>query len=228
MAGVVLLHGISRSPRSLRKLERALAGQGYATANLAYPSRRSDLTAIADALAPRVAAFAEATGGPIHFVTHSMGGLVARVLLSRPRPWTMGRVVMLAPPNRGSELADRLAALTLYRWWFGPAGAQLVTRRDAMSAALFGPVDYELGVIAGTRPLYPPMLMPRPSDGPVTVASTRVDGMADHLTLPVSHPFIATDPEAIRQVLAFLAEGRFVHGSPGEHAGGGRRGEAAS
>lgn len=189
----------------------ALAARGYATANLDYPSRRLDLAAIADDLAPRVDIFAEGSAGPLHVVTHSMGGLVARVLLSRCRPPRLGRVVMLAPPNGGSELADLLSPVAPYRWWFGPAGTQLVTRREEALAALFGPVDYELGVIAASRSLYPlaSLLMPRPNDGRVSVAGTAVEGMADHIVLPVAHPTIVGNAAAIRQTLAFLEFGRF-------------------
>ena len=189
MATVVLLHGISRTARSIASLERRLAREEYRTANWDYSSRTHDIGAIADRLAPKLAALADGEDGAVHLVTHSMGGLVARALLARERPRRLGRVVMLAPPNDGSDVADRLHRLPPYRWWFGPAGLQLVTRRDAATAALFGPVDYELGVIAGTRSLYPfgSRWLPGPNDGPVAVARTVVASMADHLLLPVSH-----------------------------------------
>lgn len=146
-----MLHGISRTALAMRPLERALSRAGYATLNLTYPSRRHSLADLADGLAPRVRSFATGLDGPLHIVTHSMGGLVARVLLARHRPERLGRVVMLAPPNAGSEIADLLHRNPLYRGWFGPAGAQLVARRDEALSALLGGVDFELGVIAGTR-----------------------------------------------------------------------------
>lgn len=211
MAGVVLLHGISRTAASMRKIEHRLAAAGYHTANWTYPSRRHDLATIAEQLAPKLAMFAEWQEAPIHFVTHSMGGLVLRALLARYRPPGLGRVVMLAPPNGGSELADRLHFLPPYRWWFGPAGKQLVTDRNEESTTLFGTIDFELGIIAGRRSLYPlaSLLLPRPNDGRVSVAATMVEGMTDHLTLPTTHPTIVRDPLAIEQVLAFLRDGRF-------------------
>lgn len=198
----------------MRAMERALQAEGYATLNLSYPSRRRSLAELADDLAPRAQRFAADLDGPLHLVTHSMGGLLARALLARHRPPRLGRVVMLAPPSGGSEIADRLHRNRLYRLWFGPAGAQLVTRRDDALTALLGAVDYELGVIAGTRSLYPlaSLLLPRPNDGRVSVAATRLDGMADHLTLPVSHPMIVRSRHAIRQTLAFLRDGRFDAG----------------
>lgn len=211
MAGVLLLHGISRTALSMRPLERALRGVGYATLNPTYPSRRRSLIELADGLAPLVRSFAASDDGPLHIVTHSMGGLVARALLGRHRPERLGRVVMLAPPNAGSEIADLLHRNPLYRRWFGPAGAQLVTRRDEALSSLLGSADFELGVIAGTRSLYPlgSLLLPRPNDGRVSVAATCLDGMADHLALPVSHPLIVRDREAIRATIAFLRDGQF-------------------
>lgn len=222
MASVVLLHGISRTPRSMRMLERCLTVEGYRTANWGYASRTHDLGVIADQLAPKLADFAEGERGPVHLVTHSMGGLVARVLLARSRPRWLGRVVMLAPPNQGSEVADMFAAFPPYRWWFGPAGAQLVTRRDAKTAGLFGPIDYELGIIAGRRSLYPAAsaLLPRPNDGRVSVAATAIEGMADHIVLPTSHPMIVRDRAATEQVIAFLRDGRFSRSNASAQAGG--------
>lgn len=211
VAGVLLLHGISRTALSMRPLERALQAAGYATLNVTYPSRRRSLAEMADDLAPRVRRFAADLDGPLHLVSHSMGGLVARAYLARHRPERLGRVVMLAPPNAGSELADLLHRHPLYRLWFGPAGAQLVTKRDATLVNLLGAIDCELGVIAGTRSLYPlsSLMLPHPNDGRVSVAATRVEGMVDHLTLGVSHPLIVRNREAIRQTLAFLQIGRF-------------------
>jgi pimeloyl-ACP methyl ester carboxylesterase len=211
MAGVLLLHGISRTARSMKPLERALRAQGFAVCNLDYPSRRGSLEQLADGAAAAVARFAAGLDGPLHIVTHSMGGLVARVLIARHRPARLGRVVMLAPPNGGSEIADMLHRLFLFRWWFGPSGAQLVTRRSAALRDLLGSVNFELGVIAGNRSLYPlaSVALPKPHDGRVSVAATRMAGMRDHLTLPVSHTLIMRDATAIAQTLAFLRTGRF-------------------
>jgi len=208
--GVLLLHGIARRAASLRPLERRLTRTGYLTLNLDYPARRLGLADIGERIAPTVAAFgADVTR--LHIVTHSMGGLVARVLLSRHRPDNLGRVVMLGPPNGGSEIADALHRLAAYRRFFGPAGAELGTERGAVQASLFGPVDYPLGIIAGSRSLYPLalLLLPGPNDGRVTVARTRLDGMTDHIVLPAAHPTMMWNRRVAAETLHFLREGCF-------------------
>lgn len=209
--GVLLLHGISRSPRSMRALEVAARRAGYRTLNPGYASRARSLSCIADDLAPLVHGFAVASDGPLHIVTHSMGGLVARKLLASHPQSGLGRVVMLAPPNQGSELSDLLRGNLLYRSWFGPAGQELITSGDLRRSRAPDIAVGKIGVIAGSRSIYPlaSLLLPRPNDGRVSVASTRIDGMADHLTIPTSHPFIVTDRTAIAQTLTFLQEGSF-------------------
>lgn len=209
--GVVLLHGILRRAASMQKLEKALAAAGYRVLNLDYPSREQSLAQIADGLSGPIAAFEGELAGQLHFVTHSMGGLVARAYLNRFRPVRLGRMVMLAPPNEGSEIADLLKRNWLYRSTFGPAGRQLATQRSDELCALLGQVDYPLGVIAGDRTLYifASLILPGPNDGRVSVERTRVAGMSDHIVLHTSHPLIMRNPEAMAQTIHFLQHGRF-------------------
>lgn len=209
--GVVLLHGILRRAASMQKLQQALAAEGYRVLNLDYPSREQDLAQIVDGLSAPITAFEAELTRNLHFVTHSMGGLVARAYLNRCRPKRLGRVVMLAPPNEGSEIADLLRRNWLYRSAFGPAGGQLATQRSEELCHLLGEVDYPLGVIAGDRSLYvfASLVLPGPNDGRVSVERTRVAGMSDHIVLPTSHPLIMRDPEAMAQTIHFLRHGRF-------------------
>ena len=192
-------------------MQAALEGAGFATLNLDYASRRSALEALAEDIHPAIQRFADGIDGPIHFVGHSMGGLLARVYIARHRPKSLGRVVMLGTPNSGSEIADRLKDSKPFRAFFGPAGQQLGTRRSAADDAMLPPVDYPVGIIAGDRSIDPvaSVFLPKPHDGRVSVANTRLDGMADHAMVHTAHPWLMRNSVAIEQTIAFLRDGKF-------------------
>ena len=214
-AGVLLLHGHGRTGLSMGFLGSELGGEGFATLAPSYGMRRS-MAEILSYLGPRVAAFEQTLDGPMHIVTHSLGGLVARGLIAMHRPARLGRVVMLAPPNQGSELADLLFDLKLSAAVLGPVGGVLRTHRLRADEALLGPVDYELGIVAGNVSLnaIPERILPRPNDGKVSVAATRLDGMADHVVVPVAHSLMPLHPASIDQAIRFLNSGRFRHIAP--------------
>jgi hypothetical protein len=119
---------------------------------------------------------------------------------------------MLGTPNSGSEIADRLKDFGAYRAFFGPAGQQLGTQRDAAIEALFAPINYPVGIIAGNRSIDPVAgtMLPKPHDGRVSVANTKLDGMADHVVVRTSHPWLVRSGEAIAQTIAFLRDGKFI------------------
>ena len=210
--GVVLIHGMARTPSSMRFMAQALAREGYKTLNLGYNSRRRSLHALADEIHPEIVAFEAEMDGSLHFVTHSMGGLLARVYLASRRPARLGRVVMLGPPNNGSEVADLLHRSLPFRLFFGPAGQELTTEHAGQLRTRYRPLDCEVGVIAGTRSmdlLSSALVLREPNDGKVTVDSTRLDEMTDHLTLPVTHSFMMRNRKVVASTLGFLREGRF-------------------
>jgi pimeloyl-ACP methyl ester carboxylesterase len=210
--GVVLLHGIGVGSWTLRKLERELRRRGFATLNLDYASRKKPIEALAEDIHAPISDFADRCNGPIHFVAHSMGGLLARLYIAKYRPARLARVVMLGTPNGGSEVADLLMGLALYRAVLGPAGLQLSTAPDPVVASLPLP-DYEVGIIAGCRTISPIaslLVLPRPNDGKVSVASSKLANMADHTIVKASHPGLTRHPAAIEQTIAFLRAGRFT------------------
>jgi hypothetical protein len=188
----------------------------YAVVNWGYPSRRAPIAAHAAALAGALRALAERSPGPLHLVTHSLGGILVRACLALPAAaaWRhrVGRVVMLAPPNHGSDVAERLRRLRAFRRLVGPAGEELGTGADGVPARLGAPpAGVSVGVIAGARgtsPLFGRWL-PRPNDGKVSVASARLPGMADFRVVRRGHTFLMLAPEVHAAVFAFLAHGRF-------------------
>jgi pimeloyl-ACP methyl ester carboxylesterase len=209
--GVVLLHGISRTARSFSRMQAALEASGFAALNVDYPSRQKSLETLAEEIHPAIERFAAGVDGSLHFVGHSMGGLLTRVYLARHRPAPLGRVVMLGTPNGGSEITDRLKNFWPYRLFFGPAGQQLGTQRDAALQALLPPVDYPVGIIAGNRSIYPisSIFLPKPHDGRVSVANTKLEGMIDHIVLSAPHPLLPENDIAIEATIAFLRDGKF-------------------
>jgi pimeloyl-ACP methyl ester carboxylesterase len=208
----MLIHGLGRTPLSMQRPAFALRRAGYATLSPYYGLGRS-MPEIIDQLMPRLTRFAATFDGPLHLVTHSLGGLVARALITAQRPPRLGRVVMLAPPNAGSALADLVTALGLETLILGKVGPQLRTRRSSEAERLLGDVDFDLGIIAGNRamdPLLAPRVLKAPNDGKVTVAATRIAGMRDHIVLPVQHTLMTSDARVVAQILAYLETGAFA------------------
>lgn len=212
---VVLLHGLGRSSLSMKRIEWDLRRRGYEVLNVDYPSKRWPIRQLADDVLPAaLAAHPGPRGGRVHFVTHSMGGIVLRSYLDRhPRP-DLGRVVMLAPPNQGSEVADTLRRIPPIRWLLGPAFLQLGTSPTDVPQRL-GPVRFELGIIAGNRSFNPlfSALLKGPDDGKVSVASAQVPGMRDFVVLPTSHTWMMWRRMTLDQIAHFLAQGRFERGA---------------
>jgi len=203
---VIVLHGLFRTRRSSRQLEKFLLRQGYEVVAVGYPSARVPIEADGAQLARLIERLTHAR--KIHFVTHSLGGIVVRCYLRDHRDPRIGRLVMIAPPNRGSYISKHLSARSPFRIFAGPAGEQLT--RDEFFATLPEPWC-EFGVIAGGRGDgrgYSPLL-PGDDDGVVLVEETHLDGMRDFLLVPRIHTFIMNDQRVKRAVVRFLRAGQF-------------------
>ncbi len=212
---VILLHGLARTANSMEPLAEALSSAGYHVANVDYPSREKPVEELAEiAVMDGIDRCRRAGASPRNFVTHSLGGILVRYYYRQHEPRDLHRVVMLGPPNQGSQVVDNLQDVPGFELLNGPAGSQLGTDVDDIPAKL-GSVDFELGVIAGTSSinLILSTFLPNPDDGKVSVENTRVDGMCSFVTLPVTHPLMMRDDEVIEEVVHFLAQGRFKSGS---------------
>jgi len=213
---VVLLHGLARTANAMNKLESTLAEREFNVANIDYPSRHKTIEELAPLVINEGVRRCEEFGpNKIHFVTHSMGGILIRYYLESNEIDNLGHVVMIAPPNKGSEVVDNLASVPGFALVNGPAGLQLGTDANSIPSKL-GPVNYSVGVIAGNKTFNPILsqFLPNPDDGKVSVESTKVEGMRDFTVVNVSHPFIMEDETVIEHTIEFLTTGSFHENSP--------------
>ena len=210
---VVLLHGVLASGTFMKPLESALKDAGYRTVNISYPSREKTIEQIAaDFLPGELKKHDVARAPKVHFVVHSMGGLITRAYLEKSRPPNLGRVVMLGTPNHGSEAADRLAESDILKKIVGVNLENLRTKENGTAGKL-SRATYDLGIIAGDTSINPlfSSWVKGDADGPVSLESAKLEGMRDFVVVPYSHTAMLWREETAKQVLAFLRDGKFVH-----------------
>jgi len=211
MPRVILLHGLGRTARSMSKLATALEAAGYETVNIDYPSRQHGIEWLcAHCLAPRIDELA--ADRPIHVVSHSLGGILIRQYLQQHELPSGSRIVMLAPPNHGSEVADHLRHWKPFQWLLGPCLQQLGTGDHSFVRQLLpAKATAHIGIITGNRSVYPPLSwwIDGENDGLVSVASANLENRADFLVVRAGHGFIMRNPQVIRQTIHFLCDARF-------------------
>ena len=209
---VVLLHGLGRTAKSMVYMEERLTVAGYTVYNYDYESRKNEIDYLVADLQEFLEDCCLQKGTSLHFVTHSLGGILVRALIAEKRPDNLGRVVMLSPPNKGSEVADYIKDYSLFKDLLGPASMQLGTSPDSIPNRL-GPADFEVGIITGDRTIDPisSWIIPGKDDGKVAIERTKLEGMADFVVMHVSHAFIMEEPAVVDEVIFFLQQGRFSH-----------------
>lgn len=210
--GVVILHGIFRTAFSMNGLAKFLVQSGFQVLNLNYPSTKYHIESLADITNKNIDAFNVKSMNKLHFVGYSMGGLVIRAYIKKYKPSNLGRVVMIGTPNQGSEVADFLKNYLLYKKLYGPAGQQLITDQRSFHN-IFAKTNFELGIIAGNKSINPiaSYIINKPNDGTVSVDSTKLDGMKEHITLPCNHFFFPYSRAMWKHVLSFIQYGKFEH-----------------
>ncbi len=213
---VVVVHGLGRTAASMALLGSRLQSAGFRVVYFGYPSTVEPMEALVERLESKVASCCGDEAETVHFVTHSMGGVLVRSYLADRPAVHRGRVVMLSPPSQGSELVDAYADSPLLRSFLGPAGVRLGTDSASLPNRL-GPVRFRLGIITGDRSLNPlsSWLIPGPDDGKVAVDRAMAEGTADFLVIPATHTFIMNRGDVAEEVVHFLRHGRFRQsGSP--------------
>lgn len=208
---VVLLHGLARSSGSMTKMEVALQEAGFTTCNIEYPSTKHSIEKLASQFViPEIRKCVKERDS-VSFVTHSMGAIIVRQIRHSEPGIKFGRVVMLGPPNHGSELVDHMRDCPLFRWINGPAGQQLGTEAGSVPNGL-GAATFEAGIIAGNKPFLEPFTgyFAGPSDGKVSLESAKLEGMKDYVMLPITHALMMRNQQVIEQTIRFLKSGNFV------------------
>ncbi len=212
---VIVVHGLGRTSASMAILVSRLKNAGFRVVSFGYPSTSEPMETLVDRLRAEVGRCCATESETVHFVTHSMGGVLVRSYLSQRPEAHRGRVVMLSPPNQGSEIIDAFSDSPLLQSLLGPAASRLGTDSTGIANQL-GPVRFSLGIVTGDRSMNPlsSWLIPGPDDGKVGVDRARVDGAADFMVVPATHTFIMNRRDVAEEVVHFLRHARFESQTP--------------
>ena len=206
---MVVLHGIARTKRHMKWVASYLA-KDFDVINLSYPSTKFTIEELTQIINKEITSNITQDHKKIHFVGYSLGGLMVRALIHKYSYDNLGRVVQIAPPNNGSEIADLVKNFRPFQKLFGPAGQKLITDQSKFGH-IFGEVNYELGIIAGNFSIDPisSIFLPGSNDGKVSVESTKLPKMKDHVIIRVAHTLFPFSRKTHKHVLHFLLHGKF-------------------
>jgi pimeloyl-ACP methyl ester carboxylesterase len=206
---IILAHGITRSSRCFATMARFLREPGVHVIGFDYPSTRCSISESASYLTRLLQSLQGIR--QIDLVVHSMGGLLVRTYLhsqAENQDARLHRMVMLGVPNGGARMANVLARYAPFHWIFGPAGVQL-TEDPAGYAVTLPTPEFEFAIIAGCRGTEQGWnrFLPGDDDGTVTVASTRLKGAADFMTVRSLHSMMMWNPTVMESTKRFLETG---------------------
>ncbi len=209
---VILLHGLGRTKWSMRAIESALTSDGYQVWNQSYPSTSDTIEKLSVSHIDNGLSYCrQLKARRIHFVTHSMGGILVRSYLQNHQIHELGNIAMLSPPNKGSEVVDHLQDMFVFQWLLGPAAQELGTSLTSLPNQLL-PIESTVGIITGDNssdPWFSPII-DGDDDGKVSVNSAKLDEMTDFLIVHRGHTFIMQDAFVINEILVFLKTDRFT------------------
>jgi pimeloyl-ACP methyl ester carboxylesterase len=210
---VILLHGLGRSHHAMAPMANYLKTAHFTVINQDYPTTKKSIHDLAEEeLPPMIHLCLQHHPEKIHFVTHSIGGIVLRQYLAKHTVPHLGRIVMLSPPNHGSPLADLLHHNSIFKQLTGPAGQELMTTSTSTPNQLPKSIaPYSVGIIAGHIHLLDNILFHEMNDGIVPLSSMHLNGATDFIILPVSHTFMMRRTVVMQQVVTFLNSGHFLH-----------------
>jgi len=205
---IVLLHGLARSNTSMWLLASRLEDAGYYVRRVEYDSLHQNPNEILTEISSQINQCCQKHAQSVHFVGHSLGGLMVRAYLQNNRVDKLGRVVLLGTPNQGTEAADHFSNSWLMKI-LGPTAKTLGTDADSFPKSLEAPY-YPVGIVAGEHKsqLNDPVI-PGKDDGLVSVEATKIDTMTDFIIIETGHSRMRYDREVADQTIEFIKNGAF-------------------
>lgn len=205
---VILLHGLGRGTTSMWMLDYRLSQAGFDVHRIGYDSLTQSPDQIVEHVSKQIKACCQSSARKVHFVGHSLGGLIIRAYLEKERPQHLGRVVMLGTPNQGTAAVDYFRQFSGFNM-LGSTTRSLGTDSKSFPLSLSEP-NYPVGVIAGYTTLkLNEWYLKGIDDGLVTIEATKIPNMTDFITMNAGHAMLRYKSSVARQVVAFLKRGKF-------------------
>ena len=205
----MLLHGLGRSNAAMWLLAARIGNAGYQVEQVGYSSLNKTPEEIIENISKQINDCCTKQSRTVHFVGHSLGGLLIRAYLQKNKVESLGHVVLVGTPNQGTEIVDNMRDNCLMQL-LGPTANALGTDDTSLPKQL-GPPYYAVGVIAGYYDSDSnDDILPCRDDGLVPVESTKLEGMTDFIEIESGHSMMRYSKNVAKQVIEFLNNGRFI------------------